>query len=208
MARSDTALICSTLQPGWRGPSISRRVVLAGVSIGLAQAVGASQAAEGAFDGGGRPRQDERKAELSLVFLANARGFYTAAVAARDRFPRQAAQSLAIAIELALKSYLLHQGFSDDWNRVHIGHDLCRALSYAQRAGLHDIPPGLHALTDLLSPYYSRHVFHAMTPQALGGISSPSTQAVVGALQTVVGEAIRRDRLSRSMALTISDVRL
>jgi hypothetical protein len=205
MARPPSASTGSGPHRLLRAGSVSRRTVLTGASAALV-ASGCARAELDAIDREGGPTHDDGEADLSLAFLNNARGFYAAALAARGRFPRQIAQSLAIAVELALKSYLLHRGCSDDWNRVHIGHDLCKALSCAQRAGLHDVPPGLPMIAGLLSRYYRGHAFHVMAPQALEVLGQPSTQAVVGALQTVVGQAIRRDRLSGSMVLAISDV--
>lgn len=65
----------------------------------------------------------------------------------QDRFHR-----LAIALELALKSYLAFRGHSDDDNR-RIGHDLRRAATIAEAQGL-SIPPALARLIDDTHPFF------------------------------------------------------
>jgi hypothetical protein len=94
---------------------------------------------------------------LSVVFCRNAAGFYRVAVVRQGRFPENSLYSLAIAIELSLKGYLLHRGVSDDWNRTHLRHDLHRALVYAERLGFRRAPDGLAGLAACLTPYYERH---------------------------------------------------
>jgi hypothetical protein len=64
-----------------------------------------------------------------------------------------ALHQLAIAIELLLKSYLLRTVTDDDWNRVHIRHDLDKAARYAANAGL-VLPPNLRDVIDLLHPHF------------------------------------------------------
>ena len=59
------------------------------------------------------------------------------------RHPEGARYFLAIAIELALKAYLLDRGISDDWNRVYLRHDLVKVLRFARRAGFTDAPAKL-----------------------------------------------------------------
>tara|TARA_R110002051_G_scaffold128516_1_gene202207 strand:- start:712 stop:1077 length:366 start_codon:yes stop_codon:yes gene_type:complete len=73
----------------------------------------------------------------------------------RDRHGGASAYYLAIAIELGLKAYLLHRGVTDQWNRVHLRHDLTRALKCVRRAGLKDVPEGMRELADVLSPRYA-----------------------------------------------------
>ncbi len=67
--------------------------------------------------------------------------------------------SLAVAIELSLKSYLLAHVTDDDWNRVHIRHDLAKAVAYAERAGL-DPSPELSSVIALVHPYFMDGGFH------------------------------------------------
>jgi len=62
---------------------------------------------------------------------------------------------LAIAIELALKAYLLQRGITDDWNRIHLRHDLNKALRCARMAGLRYLPDGLPQLISTLGPLYA-----------------------------------------------------
>lgn len=72
-----------------------------------------------------------------------------------DRSGARSAYASAIAIELGLKAYLLHRGFSDDWNRIHLRHDLKKALRCARLAGLRDLPVGLAELAAVLGPLYA-----------------------------------------------------
>ncbi len=103
------------------------------------------------------PPRSDPDLELANAFLDNANGFLRSALTAHDKFPRLGLYFLAIATELGLKAYLLHRGVSDDWNRVHLGHDLSKTLRCASRAGLHHIPPSLPMLTAILGPYYMHH---------------------------------------------------
>jgi hypothetical protein len=154
------------------------------------RARGDGSAREDVEDRARRPRRTAAKTELSVVFQANARGFYVSAVAGQDRFPRPAAHFLAIAIELSLKSYLLHRGLSDDWNRVHIGHDLVKALSCVRRAGFRAIPSDLPGIAALLSPLYLRHAFHRLSPGTVATLRGLRAYDVVRILLDNVGEAI------------------
>ena len=97
---------------------------------------------------------------------------------------------LAIAIELALKAYLLKRGISDDWNRVHIHHDLIKALKCARLAGFNGTPERLPALAALLSPYYRVHAISAMVPGAIASVSWPEACETVRDLITAVGAVV------------------
>jgi hypothetical protein len=169
---------------------ISRRILIGGVSSAtVASAVDARWAHKLVSDGAGGYAPDT---ELSAAFQANARGFYAAALAGQDRFPGQAAHFLAIAIELSLKSYLLHRGFSDDWNRIHIGHDLVKALSCACRAGFHDVPSDLPGVIALLSPAYLHHAFHKLSPETVATLRGLGAYDAVRVLFDGVNTAIRQ----------------
>ncbi|MEB0282260.1 hypothetical protein QN347_06925 [Sphingomonas sp. 10B4] len=106
--------------------------------------------------------------ELVATFLENATGFARGAAASLDMAPARAAHSLAIAIELGLKAYLLQAGYADDWNRIHIRHDLEKALAHATDTGLLGVPKELPDLAAILSPAYSRHQIDALFR---GGVS-------------------------------------
>lgn len=56
----------------------------------------------------------------ALALYRNTACFHENAEAAVKRFPEMTRYFLAITIELSLKTYVLHRGISDDWNRVHI----------------------------------------------------------------------------------------
>ncbi|TFW01009.1 hypothetical protein E4M02_12070 [Brevundimonas sp. S30B] len=92
---------------------------------------------------------------MAAAFLRNARTFHAMAWTESDRSGRRSAYPCAIAIELGLKAYLLHRGFSDDWNRTHLRHDLRKALRCARLAGLRDMPVGLAELAAVLGPLYA-----------------------------------------------------
>lgn len=97
-------------------------------------------------------RPDRRLAE---ALVGNARSFHSMAQAASDPNGGSRAYSLAIAIELALKAYLLHRGITEDWNRIHLRHDLNKALRCARVAGLREMLEGLRELAGALSPLYA-----------------------------------------------------
>jgi len=96
------------------------------------------------------------------IFMKNATGFARGAARSVRIAPASAAHSLAIAIELSLKAFLMKAGYADDWNRVHIRHDLEKALALATEAGLSGLPLELPDLTAILSPAYSHHEIDAL----------------------------------------------
>lgn len=100
-----------------------------------------------------RRRRTDR--HLAATFCENARSFQAMARRQQDRHAGTSAYYLAIAIELGLKAYLLHRGITDEWNRVHVRHDLTKALKCVRRAGLKDVPEGLLRLAETLSPLYA-----------------------------------------------------
>ncbi|MBD3831945.1 MAG: hypothetical protein IE910_01120 [Brevundimonas sp.] len=99
-----------------------------------------------------RRRPDRRLAE---AFIGNARSFHSMAQTENDPTGGSRAYSWAIAIELALKAYLVQRGITDDWNRIHLQHDLNKALRCARMAGLRAVPDGLRELSGALSPFYA-----------------------------------------------------
>ena len=129
---------------------------------------------------------------LSLAFHRNAAGFHHAAFGSQASFPEGSFYALAIAIELSLKAYLLHRGVSDDWNRIHIGHDLRKALDCARRAGFRGVP-GLPELASSLTPYYERHASARSAPAIR--ISQPFSEAceTVGGLLRGVAAQIDQE---------------
>jgi len=177
----------------WRGDAISRRALIGGASATIMVSAAPAGSAREILSGrAGDLCPKVAGVALSAVFWSNAQDFLVASPARLDRFPGQVAHSLAIAIELSLKSYLLHRGFSDDWNRVHIGHDLRGALRCARRAGLVDFPPNLPLITTLLSPFYLRHAFDDMSPGAVALLHRLGAHTTVQALHNAVGAAVRR----------------
>jgi hypothetical protein len=130
---------------------------------------------------------------LAYAFRRNAAGFHGTAEAALDRHPEATRYFLAIAIELALKAYLLERGISDDWNRIHIHHDLTKALKCARRAGFNSAPDGLVALAALLNPYYKVHGISAMAPDAIASVCWSSACETVRRLIAAVSAAADRE---------------
>lgn len=92
---------------------------------------------------------------LAVAFFRNARTFHAMTGTEPDRSGARSAYPSAIAIELGLKAYLLHRGFSDDWNRIHLRHDLKKALRCARLAGLRDVPDEVTELAAILGPLYA-----------------------------------------------------
>ncbi|WP_395945326.1 hypothetical protein [Brevundimonas sp.] len=91
---------------------------------------------------------------MAIAFIRNARGFHAMAWTDDDRVGAQSAYHSAIAIELGLKAYLLHRGFSDDWTRVWLRHDLSKALRCVRMLGFQSVPGGIAELAAVLGPLY------------------------------------------------------
>lgn len=137
-------------------------------------------------------RRDGADRPLAAKFRRNAAGFHQGAEAVLTRYHEGARYFLAIAIELALKAYLLDRGISDDWNRVYLRHDLVKALRFARRAGFTDAPAELPELAALLSPYYKVHAISEMPPEAIASACWSEACTTVRDLIDAVGEAARR----------------
>lgn len=101
----------------------------------------------------------------------------------------QSAYHSAIAIELGLKAYLLHRGFSDDWTRVWLRHDLSKALRCVRMVGFKDVPDGIAELAAVLGPLYSSGALRSgikpslpLPPHLAGHVISDLLSAVEAAL--------------------------
>lgn len=92
--------------------------------------------------------------QLAVAFARNARGFHAMAWTDENRVGAQSAYHSVIAIELGLKAYLLHCGFSDDWTRVWLRHDLSKALRCVRMLRFEGVPDGVGKLAALLGPLY------------------------------------------------------
>ncbi|WP_395444134.1 hypothetical protein [Caulobacter sp. UC70_42] len=130
---------------------------------------------------------------MAGTFRRNAAGFHEGAEAILTRHPDGGRYFLAIAIELALKAYLLDRGISDNWNRVYLRHDLVKALRFARRAGFIGAPAKLPELAMRLSPYYSVHAISEMSPHAIRSVCWVEACETVGALIDAVVEAAEAD---------------
>lgn len=109
---------------------------------------------------------------------------------APDRSRARSAYASAIAIELGLKAYLLHRGFSDDWNRIHLRHDLKKALRCARLAGLRDLPVGLAELAAILGPLYVSGDLRSGAVEPELSVSPEAADRVIGRFLDVVEIAI------------------
>jgi len=107
-----------------------------------------------------------------------------------DRSWGRSAYPSAIAIELGLKDYLLHRGFSDDWNRIHLRHDLKKALRCARLAGLRDLPVGLAELAAVLGPLYVSGSLRSGAVEPELTVSPEAADRVISRFLDVVETAI------------------
>ena len=123
---------------------------------------------------------------LAAVFCANARSFHAMARSQRDRHGGASPYYLAIAIELGLKAYLLNRGITDQWNRVHLSHDLIKAVKCVRRAGLKDIPDGISELADLLGPLYASGALSRGLASPVMPLPPPVADRAIGELLRVV----------------------
>lgn len=137
-------------------------------------------------------RRDGADRPLAVTFRRNAAGFHQGAEAVLARHHEGARYFLSIAIELALKAYLLDRGISDDWNRVYLRHDLVKTLRYARRAGFTGATAKLPELAALLSPYYKVHAIPEMSPEAIASVCWAEAFTTVRDLIGAVAEAARR----------------
>ena len=145
-------------------------------------------------------RRDGADHPLAATFRRNAAGFHEGAEAILTHHHEGARYFLAIAIELALKAYLLDRGISDNWNRVYLRHDLVKALRFARRAGFIGAPAKLPELAMRLSPYYSVHAISEMLTHAIGSVCWVEACETVGALIDAVVEASGADRCREGAA--------
>lgn len=108
----------------------------------------------------------------------------------RDRHGGASPYYLAIAIELGLKAYLLHRGITDQWNRVHLRHDLTKAVKCVRRAGLKDIPDGISELADLLGPLYASGTLSRGLASPVMPLPQPVADQAIAELLTAVETVI------------------
>lgn len=127
---------------------------------------------------------------LAAAFLRNARTFHAMAWTEPDRSGWRSAYPSAIAIELGLKAYLLHRGFSDDWNRVHLRHDLKKALRCARLAGLRDVPDGVAELATILGPLYASGEMRSGAAEPDLPLSPDAADRAISRLLDVIETAI------------------
>lgn len=127
---------------------------------------------------------------LAVALVRNARTFHAMAWTAPARSGARSAYASAIAIELGLKAHLLHRGFSDDWNRIHLRHDLKKALRCARLAGLRDLPVGLAELAAILGPLYASGDLRSGAVEPELTVSPEAADRVISRFLDVVEAAI------------------
>lgn len=96
--------------------------------------------------------------ELAATFFANGEGFLPSAASTDRGDAREICYAIAIAAELALKAFLVAQGWSDDRCRRDVRHDLEKALASAKEAGL-KAAAELDGVICVLNAYYPSHTF-------------------------------------------------
>jgi len=140
--------------------------------------------------GEGHRQRSSNDRRLAKQFLRNAEGFWNGTDELVPRFPDGARHFLAIAIELALKAYLLHRGISDDWNRIHVRHDLLKALKSAKRAGFDGAPPELAKIAAALNPYYKTHSIPDMLAETVASVcwldACQTVQDLITAVRAII----------------------
>lgn len=134
-----------------------------------------------------RRRPDRR---LAQVLAGNARAFREIAQAGNSEIDGFRAYYLAIAIELALKAYLLQCGITDDWNRIHLRHDLHKAMRCARMAGLRHLPDALPHLITALSPLYASGALSFGQGRPVLLMTPEAADEVVGGLLSAVATAM------------------
>lgn len=139
-----------------------------------------------------RRRQVDDRA-LARTFLRNAEGFFNGTDELLPRFPHNALHFMAIATELALKAYLLSRGISDDWNRIHVRHDLSKALKSAARAGFKHGSPKLAEVATVLSPHYKSHSIPNMPAELAASIDWTVAHKLIATLLVDVHVEIDRE---------------
>ena len=127
---------------------------------------------------------------LAQVLAGNARTFREMAQAGNSEINGSRSYFLAIAIELALKAYLLQRGITDDWNRIHLRHDLNKALRCARMAGLRHLPDGLPQLIAALSPLYASGALSYGQGKPVLLMTLENADEVVGGLLSAVVTAM------------------
>src|SRR5690606_20751772 len=102
---------------------------------------------------------------------------------------------IGCAVELSLKSYLHFRGWNDNRCRHEVRHDLVKALTAAERLGLHRRHPDVRMLTRILSPYYRCHRIRVLASRDPAPISpEPAMGAAEGLLDDVLAAIAEHPR--------------
>ncbi len=140
-----------------------------------------------------RSRLRNADQSLARAFVHNARAFHRMACTDDNRVAARSAYHSAITIELGLKAYLLHRGLSDDWNRVHLRHDLSKALRCVRMLGFRGVPNGIAELAALLGPLYASGALRSGSVSSDLPIPPDDADRAISDLLCAVETAIRMD---------------
>lgn len=122
---------------------------------------------------------------IAEVFLDNAEGFLWAADYDHVVSGEAALQSICVALDLALKAYLIGYGWTDDQTRRLIRHNLPRAVQHATRLGF-VIPKRCKTLASFAGPYYQVHALDEFFRQHPRTIKVEETAAeILGLIQWI-----------------------
>ena len=95
----------------------------------------------------------------------------------------------AYTAEFALKAFLLHSGYADDWNRSHIGLDIGKALNEAVGAGLPGAGFDVPAFLDPLTRFHRDGRTPPLHEDVLAAATLPAIITAIGQLLDAVSEA-------------------
>jgi DNA-directed RNA polymerase specialized sigma24 family protein len=97
--------------------------------------------------------------------------------------------SAAYAAEFALKSFLLHGGYFDDWSRSHIGLDIGIALAEVTGAGLPGTGFNISAFLETLTRFHRDGRTPPLRREVIAAAMVPDIITAIGQLLNTVGKA-------------------
>lgn len=124
--------------------------------------------------------------DMASVLLANGEGFLPPPDMIDSGDAHEICYMRAIAAELALKAFLVSQGWSDNRCRQEIRHDLQKGLASARAAGLCGAADELADVIEVLNAYYPHHTFDRFVLPAGDPRFVPRARFAVGDLIDIV----------------------
>ena len=134
-------------------------------------------------------------ADEANFLLSNARGFLPPPPAQGQRLDNHL-HHVAISLELALKAAARACGYSDDFARTFIRHDLAEAAFLAERCGVRIERP-LRRLIGVLHPHYAEGGFHRLDVRRSWPNHAHHAQRTVLRLLDAVERQLRTGELRR-----------